>query len=372
MKKVLFTTALALVACVQALAANHQTQSPRAGSLQGINNVAPRSTNASETAEQRNDPDQTQKSKKKDDRKEQEAQTATASAAKLKGTENNSNTTTDEPSRTITNVPVSSAAPNKAADVKTDATANAANASALTNVYRVGIGDILDIRILNSQLSGSTLYTVLAGGMLEYTLAGEAVAVAGLTTDEIAARLTPLIKIYDKPQVTVNVREYASHYVIVTGLVHNPGSKVLRREAMPLYVVLTDAQPRSEAGRATIMRAGGQHITIDLADTSATSLLVYPGDIIKLLAAPPQFFFIGGPVASPGQKTFHHGLTLTQAILASGGLTRFAGGEIKVSRQGADGRLVTTKYNLKKIEKGQVPDPLLQPGDRVEVSRGSW
>jgi hypothetical protein len=65
-------------------------------------------------------------------------------------------------------------------------------------------------------------------------------------------------------------------------------------------------------------------------------------------------------------------LTLTQAVLASGGTTRFAGSKVKVARQGADGKLVTTEYNLKQIEAGKIPDPVLQAGDRLEVGRGSW
>jgi hypothetical protein len=61
-----------------------------------------------------------------------------------------------------------------------------------------------------------------------------------------------------------------------------------------------------------------------------------------------------------------------QAVLASGGTSRFASDEVKVMRQGADGKLVTTRYNLKKIEEGKIPDPSLQAGDRIEVSRGGW
>jgi protein involved in polysaccharide export with SLBB domain len=87
---------------------------------------------------------------------------------------------------------------------------------------------------------------------------------------------------------------------------------------------------------------------------------------------PPQFYYIGGQIHMPGQKDFHAGITLTQAILASGGVSRFAGSKVKVSRQGADGRLVMTEYNLKQIENGKVPDPLLQPGDRVEIAKGGW
>ncbi len=99
------------------------------------------------------------------------------------------------------------------------------------------------------------------------------------------------------------------------------------------------------------------------------------GDFIKVMAAPPsapQFYFIGGQIGAPGQKDFHAGLTLTQAILASGGTTRFAGNKAKISRQGADGRLTTIEYNVKQIEEGKIPDPQLQSGDRLEVGRGHW
>jgi protein involved in polysaccharide export with SLBB domain len=244
-----------------------------------------------------------------------------------------------------------------------------------SSIYRVGVGDVLDIQLLNSPTRESTLYTVLANGLLEYPLAGEATKVAGLTTEEIGAYLTSKIKLYDKPQVAVSVREYASHNVIITGLVHEPGTKALRREAVPLFVVLAEAQPRADAARAVIMRTGSPTQTIDISDTTATSALVYPNDVIRLVGAPPpapQFFFIGGQIAAPGQKDFHKGLTLTQAILASGGVTRFAGNKVKVMRQGADGRLVATEYNLKKIEQGKDPDPQLEAGDRIEVTRGGW
>lgn len=244
-----------------------------------------------------------------------------------------------------------------------------------TSIYRIGIGDVLDIRLLNASSRESTLYTVMSGGLLEYPLAGAPLQVAGLTAEEVGARLVSSVKVYDNPRFVVNVREYASHSVIVTGLVGNPGPRILRREAMPLYVVLAEAQPHAEAARATIMRPGTENMNVDLMDSKATSILVQSGDVIKVMAAPPapaQFYFIGGQVNSPGQKDFHAGLTLTQAVLASGGIARFANSKVRVSRQGADGRLVTTEYNLKEIEEGKVPDPTLQAGDRVEVGRGHW
>ena len=87
---------------------------------------------------------------------------------------------------------------------------------------------------------------------------------------------------------------------------------------------------------------------------------------------PPEFFYVGGEIASPGQKGFHAGMTLTQALLASGGATRPEAARVRVLRAGPDGRLSPTEYNLREIENGVVPDPQLQPGDRIEVATGSF
>jgi protein involved in polysaccharide export with SLBB domain len=256
------------------------------------------------------------------------------------------------------------------------ATTSAASATAavsLASVYRVGIGDVLDIRLLNNQdPRQSTLYPVIAGGVLDFPLLHDPLTVAGMTTDELAAQLIAEFRhrgIYDRPQVRVSVREYASHAVLVSGLVNDPGTKILRREAIPLYVVVAEAQPKPEAGRAVIVsHATGKSITVDLNDAAALNTLVQSGDVISLTLRPPEFFYVGGEIGSPGQKDFHAGMTLTQAVLASGGVTRLAGERIRVARQGADGRLVSTDYNLSEIEGGVVPDPTLQPGDRIEVS----
>lgn len=253
--------------------------------------------------------------------------------------------------------------------------ANSAAPASPTALYRVGVGDILDIRLMGGMSRDSTLFTVMSTGMLDYPLAGDPFSVVGMTTDEIGARLSTELKrraVYDRAQFRINVREYASHTATVSGLVDLPGAKILRREAVPLYVVLAEANPRADAGRAVIIsRATGHSKTIDLADSAALNELVSHGDIINITARPQEFFYVGGQINAPGQKDFHPGMTLTQALLASGGVARDAGSKVKVtvSRQGADGRLVATEYLLNDIETGQIPDPRLQAGDRVEVGR---
>jgi protein involved in polysaccharide export with SLBB domain len=241
------------------------------------------------------------------------------------------------------------------------------------DVYRIGTGDILDIRLLNGQdPRQNTLYSVVAGGVLDYPLLRDPLTVAGMTTDELAAQLVAEFRhrgLYERPQVRVSVREYASHAVLVSGLVNDPGTKILRREAIPLYVVVAESQPKPEAGRAVIIsHSSGKIVTVDLNDAAALNTLVQSGDVVTLTVRPPEFFYVGGEINAPGQKDFHSGITLTQALLASGGVTRTAGDRVRVSRQGADGRLVSTEYNLREIEGGVAPDPALRPGDRVEVS----
>jgi protein involved in polysaccharide export with SLBB domain len=273
------------------------------------------------------------------------------------------------------------AAVNESSNAASSAASSAATSTAEpvavspTALYRVGVGDILDIRLAGGMAKDSTLYTVMSTGMLDYPLAGDPLNVVGMTTDEIGARLSAELRrrgVYDRAQFRIVVRDYASHTATVSGLVDQPGAKVLRREAVPLYVVLSEANPRAEAGRAVIIsRATGQSKTVDLSDSAALNELISHGDIINITARPQEFFYIGGQINAPGQKDFHPGITLTQAILASGGVARDAGSKVRVavSRQGADGRLVATEYLLNDIETGQIPDPRLQAGDRVEVGR---
>src|SRR6266850_6946755 len=94
--------------------------------------------------------------------------------------------------------------------------------SAVTDIYKVGPGDVLDIRLLNSATNRSTLYSVIEGGLIDFPIAGGLISVAGLTTKEIQASITSKLKrlaVEEGTEVSVGVRQYASHTVVVTGLV---------------------------------------------------------------------------------------------------------------------------------------------------------
>src|SRR5437870_11891982 len=239
----------------------------------------------------------------------------------------------------------------------------------LNSIYRVGVGDVLDIRLLDLPSRESTLFTVLRGGMIEYPLIAEPLKVEGLRTPEIALALAKEIRVIQAPRITVTVRDYASHIVNVTGLVEKPGSKILRREAMPVYAILAEALPRSDASLVTITRTDGKVDTVSINDSQAMSSLVFSGDAIKVSNKPTiakRFLYVGGDVTSPGEKEYREGITLTQLLLACGSTLRTANA-LTVARPTANGFLTSTQYDLSMVKQGQIPDPVLEPGDRIEV-----
>ncbi len=244
-----------------------------------------------------------------------------------------------------------------------------ANDMGLTRLYRVGPGDVLDLRMTGAA-NQSTLITITSAGLLQHPDLKETISVSGLTVEQISTRLedtlrrSPANKIQ---RMSVSVHDYVSHTILVSGLVKEPGTKIIKREAIPLYVVVADAQPLAEAARASVARhSSNEHFVVALANAAEMNLLVRPGDVVTLQASPALFFYVAGKVEAPGEKTFRSGLTLTQAIIAAGGLSKGAK-EARVARDDGKGFLVVNRYKVKDIESGKKPDPLLQAGDRITI-----
>ena len=143
---------------------------------------------------------------------------------------------------------------------------------------------------------------------------------------------------------------------------------------MPLYVVRAEAVVQPRATQAVLRRADGAAEIIALKEAKSDDVLIFPGDIVEFgfsetptEAKSTQFYFIGGEILYGGQKDFHSGLTLTQAILASGGLRKALVKRVVIRRKNFQGLLEATEYNLKLIKEGKQVDPPLHPGDTVEI-----
>ena len=250
------------------------------------------------------------------------------------------------------------------------ATEVSANETSLTRVYRVGPGDVLDITFDGTQSREPAQFTVSSSGFLNHPVLAEPLLVRGLTVEEISAQLESAAKrggAVGTGSFSVVVREYVSHAIMVSGLVKDPGTKILRREAIPLSVVLADAQLLPDAGRVMIVRSeSNETFTADL-ETPNVNLLVRPGDVLTVKASPAQFFYVAGSVKEPGEKTYRRGLTLTQAIIVAGGLTGKSS-EVRLARDDGKGFLIVNRYKLQDIESGKLKDPLIEPGDRITIN----
>jgi protein involved in polysaccharide export with SLBB domain len=273
--------------------------------------------------------------------------------------------------RVSMNVPPSSS-PLETKNVTSIPTEASSTEVSATTIYRVGPNDVLDIHLNNSHSPQSTLFTVTPSGLLEHPMLPEPLLVTGFTADEIGTKIENelnRLELIQNSKVIVGVRDYASHAILVSGLVQDPGTRFLRREAVPLYVVVADAQPLPEAARITVVRNEQKRIyEMDLAQAADMNFLVRPGDVVTLNPNVTQFIYIGGEVKSPGEKTFRRGLTLMQAIIAAGGVTPKSKGA-EIGRDDGRGFLVGTRFDLQGIRSGKTADPLLRPGDRIMILR---
>ena len=190
----------------------------------------------------------------------------------------------------------------------------------------------------------SRLPTVQTTGVIFYPLLGE-VKVADRSVADVAAHLTTLLA---KEGVTaparVRVREYHSRSVFVAGEVNRPGRKALRAGGR-LIDALVDAGGFSAAasGEVIVQRRDGA-----FEDGTTTrrfrfepqgptdehrqdlALVLRPGDVIS--ARPRQYVMISGEVERPGRYMLAEGMTLTKAIEAAGGLTRYGNPKVRLER----------------------------------------
>ena len=235
----------------------------------------------------------------------------------------------------------------------------------LTTIYRVGSQDVLEIRLNSSQSKHATVFKVTQSGLLEHPQLSGPLPVTGLTVEEISARIENDLKneaSIENPKAFVGVVEYASHSIVVDGLVKSPGTKSLKSEAIPLAIVVAEAQPLSEAARVTVVRNGDQILETDLNSTADTRLLVRPGDVVTLHPQMNAVIHVSGKVKFPGEKTYRFGLTLTQAIIMAGGPTSNSS-VAEIIRDGDEaGR---TRFDLKAIMAGKAADPSIKAGDRI-------
>jgi len=91
------------------------------------------------------------------------------------------------------------------------------------------------------------------------------------------------------------------------------------------------------------------------------------------VVATARSYYIEGHVLRPGKYELSPGLTVSQAIAATGGMTPFGNEKkIRLIRRGRDGRISEIKVHLPRIRETRDPDLQLESGDVLKVPRKLW
>jgi polysaccharide biosynthesis/export protein len=259
------------------------------------------------------------------------------------------------------------------------APSNAARADPSALEYRVGPGDVLDVRVAGHP-EHARLPTVQTTGVIFVTPLGT-VKVAGLTTGEIGVKLTELWSARDpgRPTVRVTVKDYQSQFVWVAGEVSRPGRKSLRGRTRLVDALVEAGGFTVRASREVVVERkegtfddGTTVRRLRFTGTTPTpqeildlETLLHPRDVIT--AQDSRLVTVSGAVARPGRYALKRG-TLTEALTAAGGVTKFAGKRVTV--KGVDPETRTARVmevDLEEVEQGRHPDPVLFFGDEVVV-----
>src|SRR5947208_2521537 len=111
--------------------------------------------------------------------------------------------------------------------------------------YRIGPGDVLDIRILNRPNLSREAVRVEGNGVIRMPLIDDEILAACKTEGELAHEIAEkYTKFYRKPQVDVFIKEYHSRQVAVIGAVNEQSRFELQRRVR-LLDLLTYAKGTS-------------------------------------------------------------------------------------------------------------------------------
>ena len=215
--------------------------------------------------------------------------------------------------------------------------------------YRLAAGDVIRISVYQS--ADLTLETRLTeAGTISYPLLGS-VALAGLTVSEAEKRIADGLRtgnFVKQPQVSIALQQVRGNQVSVLGQVGKPGRYPLETGNVQLTDMIATAGGVIPGGADQVVVVGTRNgqpyrAEIDLpsvfgAGRRANDLTLQNGDVIWVERAPMIYMY--GEVQKPGSLRLERGMTVMQALAASGGLTQ-RGTErgLRVHRRDAEGKV---------------------------------
>lgn len=272
--------------------------------------------------------------------------------------------------------------------------------------YRIGGGDVLDIRIYGLEMRGefkTVTVRVEESGVIALPVI-PTVTAKGLTVGELEKRLNSLIIDVDfikNPRANVTIREFKSKKIAVLGAVNSPGEYTIQKNGITLYEALAMAGgPSKEAGyvlhvirgceeddgaagggREVVESASGpiiveaiemeEAITIDLISLLKEAnldlnLLLHDDDIIYIPEA--EYFYVIGFVNSPGGYPLNRPMRVLDGIALASGLIPKEASPRHCTLKRIEGEIeVTIPLDLVAIVDGEEPNFYLQPDDIINV-----
>jgi polysaccharide export outer membrane protein len=242
--------------------------------------------------------------------------------------------------------------------------------------YIVGRQDVLNVTVFG-EADISKRYTVDADGTIDFPFIGR-VRAAGQTLRQVEDLLVKRLGagFLVNPQVTVEIAEFRSQSIFVTGEVRAPGAYPIKGnmtivEALALagptqtasneVVIVRPKKPGETSGPLLPKDADSAETTkVNIRDLQSgklsLNLVLQPGDTVFVPRA--ETFFVTGYVRSPGSFVYEPGMQVLQAVALAGGLTeRGSSRGMKILRI-VDGRQENVDVKM---------TDLVRPGDTIVV-----
>jgi polysaccharide export outer membrane protein len=287
------------------------------------------------------------------------------------------------------NSPTTGNAASESANVPQSPAAVAVAASQPDDRYRIGPGDVLDIRIFNRPNLSRDAVRVEGNGMIRMPLIDTEIQAACKTEGELAAEISRgYIKYYKNPQVDVFIKEYHSKQVAVIGAVNEQSRFELQRRIRLLELLSYAKGPSTKAGQTiNIVHAppslacrnpnvateesAQAFVSYKLSETMkgmpSANPFIEPGDIITLPEA-DQIYVVGN-VFTPLTIPLKEPITLSRAVAMAGGVKQDSKKDkVRIVRQepGSSTRKEIL-VDLQAIEKKHADDVALLPNDIIDV-----
>lgn len=267
-------------------------------------------------------------------------------------------------------------------------TTNAVGASERRENYRIGPGDVVDIRVLGEEQMSAAGVKVSEDGFIRSPFIDDDIQAVCLTERELSVLVSNKLKKYLKyPEVFVAVKEYNSTPVAIIGAVNSPSRFQMQRRVRLLELVTYAGGVAQNAGKTLTLihlTGGGAcenrsrgadeigttteaiNVAKLMAGDPTADRVMRPGDVVVIPVA--DTVYLAGEVLKPNAYPLREGMTVTQLMALAGGPTDVAKiDKMRIVRTEPGKERVEIAVNLKAIQTSKAPDPLLMANDLVEV-----